>query len=151
VFVDALGKSGKGKSDVFQAFLARSLDATASNGLLLFVLPQTFLSGQSSESIRLKIARDFSIELLADLSNIEVFENTGAYVILLVLRKSRPVNNTTIVVRCRDFPGQALNEALYGREHSNTYFQVFRVAQDSLTGKEWKILPAREMDLFRRL
>ena len=126
VVTDVLGDGARGKADAYQAFLEAAIRSLEDDGYLMFVLPQTFLSSRAAESLRRTLLESMSIEVIADLSNVVVFEDTGAYVLLLVARKRRPDRQYTIIVRCRDFPGQALNEALHGRMQENDYFQVFR-------------------------
>lgn len=151
VVTEVLGNTGKGKADAYQAFLRAAIDSLEDDGYLLFVLPQSFLSARSADALRREIVSEFSVEIIADLSNIAVFQDTGAYVILLVARKRCPNRQYTTIVRCRDFPGQALNEALHSRRQENDFFQVFQIAQESLAAASWQLMPSREMELVELL
>ena len=78
-----------GKIDIYQAFIKLSIDLLNPNGLGLFVLPQNFLVAQSSKKLRNYLLENCSIELLADLSSINVFDKeVGTYSVLLIFRKN---------------------------------------------------------------
>ncbi len=54
-------------------------------------------------------------------------------------------------VKCQDFPGQALEEAIEGKTTQNTFYSIYKVSQDVFDAKQWTLLPPAESALRRRL
>jgi SAM-dependent methyltransferase len=85
-----MGDTASGKVDMFLAILKAGLELVKPGGHLLYVLPHSFLLSESARGLRREISRSFCVRFLADLSEIPVFEETGAYVVLLVLQRREP-------------------------------------------------------------
>jgi len=142
-----LGPKAGGKTDLALAFLKIGMSAVKDGGYLLYVLPHSFLAVTSAAELRREIGEKFWVRHLVDLSGIRVFENVNAYVVLLVLQKI-PEYITggestdapqAIVVKCRDFAGQALQDALDCKTVENVYYEVFEVPQRMFRGDDWTI------------
>ena len=84
---DILTNLAYGKVDAYQGFLKLSIDLLKPNGIALFVLPHNFLISESSKKLRNYLLKNCHIDVLADLSAIDVFENVSTYTVLLIIRK----------------------------------------------------------------
>lgn len=149
-----LGKDATGKVDLYVAFLALALRLVKPGGFLMFVVPHSFLLSSSAKSMRQKLAEECDIRVLADLSEIPVFEGIGAYVVLLICQKRTDAETNsppTIYARIRDFVGHGLQAVLQRREQSNSAFEVYEVTQDQFTEDAWLILPKQQQALRARL
>lgn len=83
-----------------------------------------------------------------------MFGEVGAYVLLLILqRKPRDDSEPppAVMVRCREFVGNALEDALEGKRVSNGFYEIYEVQQDTFAEDDWLVLPPGQMALRRRL
>jgi hypothetical protein len=143
-----------GRSDLYLVVLKLAMDATKSAGHLLFVLPHSFLLAHSCRTLRKEIARDFRVRIIADLSNISVFEDVGSYVILLILQKNAPhlsAAEAATVIKCKDYVGHALQDALDGHRTSNDFYQIYNVDQATFHQADWTLLSPKQSRLHRRI
>lgn len=151
---DLLGNETKGKVDLYIAFLAIALELVKPGGFLMFVVPHSFLLASSARAMRRRLAEQCDVRVLADLSEIPVFEGIGAYVVLLICQKrseQEPHRLPTIYARIRDFVGHGLQAVLQRREQSTKAFEVYEVTQEQFTEEPWLILPKRQQELLGRL
>ncbi len=133
-------EAGLGKQDLYLAFLKAGIEHTAPGGMLCFVLPHSFLLSKSASALRQKLTADFSIRVLADLSEVQVFGDMGVYVILLVAERTTERCRSATVVKCREFVGAALQDALAGRSTTEPAYDVFDVDQSSFQRPHWSFL-----------
>lgn len=143
-----------GKIDVYQAFLKLSVDILNPNGLGLFVLPHNFLIAQSTKKLRNYILQHCKIELIADLSTINVFDKVGTYSILLIFRKksvNKVFNNYSWLLKCRTSVGDALSQLLIENESEQVQFQIYKAENYFNFDDEWFILNKAEFDLLSKL
>ncbi len=150
-----MGVSELGRVDMFTGMLKMGMDMVKPGGFLMYVLPHSFLLADNTRLLRETITTEFDIRLLADLSEIPVFENVGTYVILLILQKKVPTLNTSDIkatmIRCRDFVGQALQDALEGKRVKTDFYEVFEVEQRYFAASEWAVRPEREARVESKL
>jgi len=94
------------------------------------------------------------VRIVADLSNISVFEDVGSYVILLVIQRKAPhlsgIEPAT-VIRCKDYVGHALEDALDGDRASNDFYQIYDVDQTAFHERDWALLSPKQARLRRRI
>jgi methylase of polypeptide subunit release factors len=143
-----------GKIDIYQAFIKLSIDLLNPNGLGLFVLPQNFLVAQSSKKLRNYLLENCSIELLADLSSINVFDKVGTYSVLLIFRKNlgkESRSSTSWLLKCRASVGEALNQVLMENESKQKLFQVYKADNYFKRGVDWFLLNKSEIELLNKL
>jgi tRNA1(Val) A37 N6-methylase TrmN6 len=151
---DLLGLEYRGKVDLFASFLVLGLSLLRPGGYLLFVLPHSFLLGQSSRAIRKRLSAECYIRSLVDLSEVPVFEGVGSYVILLIAQKqSHKISDprVTIYSRIREYVGHALQEVLQRREVSKPSYEVYEVPNDIFGDEPWLVLPKRQQQVMNRL
>lgn len=148
-----LGDDAQGKADIFLALLKAGLDLLKPGGHLMYVLPHAFLLGASSSPLRARLSETCWIRLLADLSEVSVFEGAASYTVLLVLQKkiAGALAPRATVVVARSAVGRALQAAIDRRVIENSEFQVFEIGQESLQGPSWKLLRPRERNLETHL
>lgn len=139
-------ETGLGKQDLYLAFLKSAMEHTTPGGVLCFVLPHSFLLSKSASQLRQQVGREFSIRVLADLSEVPVFEQTGSYVVLLVAERTSDRQSPATVVKCREFAGAALQDALNGQTRIGAGYDVFEVDQATFLRERWNLLrPDEEM------
>ncbi|WP_026704526.1 Eco57I restriction-modification methylase domain-containing protein [Flavobacterium soli] len=151
---EILGELTNGKVDVYQVFLKLSVDLLNPNGLGLFVLPHNFLTSESSKKLRNYILKYCNIEVVADLSAINVFENVSTYTMLLILRKkenTNQINSSSWLLKCRSSVGEALNQLLHENESDQKQYQVYKANNYFKLDSEWYILNKSEFDLLAKM
>jgi methylase of polypeptide subunit release factors len=149
-----LGESRTGRPDLYLAFLKLGLSLVKPGGYLLYILPHAFLIANNAAKLRNEIHSNFWVRFLADLSDVSVFDEVGAYVLLLIVQKKPNYQidePKAVVVRCKEFPGRALQEALEGKRFATSFYNIFEVDQSLFGTKEWYILHPRETRLRRKL
>lgn len=148
-----LGKLSRGKVDVYVALLKAGLDLVRPGGFAMYVLPHTFLYAQNSSGLRHLIVEECWVRLVADLSDLKVFEDVSSYTILLILQKATSQNPApaATVVKCRSAVGEALSAALRGRTADNEFYRVFDCPQSVFRDDTWKLLPPKQQSFLDRL
>lgn len=144
---------GVGRIDTYLAFLKLGIELIKPGGYGMFVLPHSFLAATSAYKMRQFIYDNCSIRCLVDLSAIEVFGNTGIYVILLIVQKNSEnlfLSQYTTIVKCRDFVGKALTAALKDQQHDTDFYSVYDVDREAFERKQWFILPSEEIKLQQK-
>jgi hypothetical protein len=142
-------ESGLGKQDLYLAFLKTAIKHTSHNGMLCFVLPHSFLLSNNAAALRQQLRMHFSVRVVADLSEVPVFEQTGVYVILIIAERISDRQSPATIVKCREFVGAALQDALNGRTGSRDGYDVGEVEQSSFDRERWNLLRPKE-DAVRR-
>lgn len=149
-----LGRKAFGRVDGYIAHLMLGLSLLSEGAFGCFVLPHSVLISASAKKVRQYIAESFTVRLLADLSDISVFGDVGAYVVLLIVERqvaARPTRPDAIVVKARDAAGAALEDAVLGREVDIHQYSVSNVQQEYFDADTWRILNPRDMARLRRL
>ena len=151
---DYLGPLSQGRPDVYLAFVKLTMDLLLPGGFGLLVLPHSFLIATSAKALRKHLSETCWVRCLVDLSDISVFEDVGAYVILLIFQKksdqtSRPPN--AVVVKCRDYLGHALQFAIEEKEVEAAAYNVYKVEQRSFAGGDWILTPSTHAALQRKI
>jgi methylase of polypeptide subunit release factors len=153
LLLDALGDSAKGKTDLYLGILQAGIDFLKPDGFGLFVLPKNFLISENAAPIREKLLKCAVLHCVVDLSAVRVFEEVGAYVILLIFQRqpnpssSRPV----LVVQCSDLAGAALEDALQDREVRTPAYQVYWSQQPERDAGSWEFAPPESIALQSKL
>lgn len=145
---------GHVKVDMYQAFLKVGMELLKEGGYLLYVLPHSFLLAENAKKLRKKISSEYWIHYLVDLSEIDVFEGVGAYVILLIIQKKRKKEAghcNSVIVRCREFPGQALQAALEGKRVTTDSYEIYELAHSTFSEEHWRIMSPRQTVLKNKL
>ncbi len=152
--VGYLGDLSKGRADISLAFLKIALDLLKPGGYGLFVLPHSFLLSNSAFGIRQFLSKNAWIRCMADLSAINIFENTGAYTILLIFQKKTLTHELipfAKIIKCRDLVGKALEDGLKNMTIETKYYSIYNVDQNYFTEKEWLMLPPAEEILKHKI
>ena len=143
-----------GKIDIYQAFLKLSIDMLKPNGLGLFVLPHNFLISDSSKNLRNYLLDNCIVELIADLSAINVFDKVSTYTLLLIFRKKdlvNPLNSISWLLKCRASVGEALNQLLMGYESESRQYQIYKAENYFKIDGDWFLLNKSEFDLLNKI
>ena len=151
---DFMAGDTRGKCDLFLTFIKLGLQLLRPGGHLLYVLPHSFLIADNARQMRDILARDCWIHVVADLSEIPVFEGLGSYVILLIAQKRSEIDSEpppAAVVHCREFVGRALQLTLQQRWVKNDLFEVFEVDQQAFKDKHWVITSPEQVRISAKL
>src|SRR6185437_5048708 len=94
-----------------------------------------------------------NIRCIVDLSAIRVFDDVGAYVVLLVFQKTnRPDSNVPVLaVKCNELAGIALEEALQERVVQTSSYEVYWSGQPRRTDTTWSFSPPEKLSLQSKL
>jgi len=150
----SMGSLASGRPDACLAHLKVGLDLVAPGGFVLYVMPHSFLLANNAKPLRETIARSFWIRTLADLSEIPVFGAVGSYVVLLILQKPKTPDldpPTATIVKCREFVGHALQDAVEGKRCETPFYHIYDVHQSAFQETEWRILPPAQLALKEKL
>lgn len=148
-----MGDYASGRIDTSLAFLKLAIEALKPGGFGLYVMPYTFLIVDYAEKMREYLAASCWIKCLVDLSAIEVFENTGAYVILLIFQKKGGGSNEApaLIVKCKALESRALQAAIEDREEDNSVYQLYRTPQETFQKTAWVLNPPSFESVQRKL
>ncbi|NQU23449.1 MAG: SAM-dependent DNA methyltransferase [Candidatus Nealsonbacteria bacterium] len=149
-----LGGDVKGRPDLYLAFIQIALKQLSPRGFLLFVLPHAFLIADNAKQIRKRLAKEFWIRHLVDLSALNVFEGASSYPILLIAERRDPaiaVDPPAFVTKCSGYAGHALQAALDERQESTAFYTVHRVDQEAFGQSAWRILSPQDYELSKQL
>lgn len=153
LLLEVLGDAVKGKTDLYIGILQASIEFLKNDGFGMFVLPKNFLISENAGPVREKLIKNATIHCIVDFSAVRVFEEVGAYVILLIFQKqqtpskSRPV----LVVQCSDLAGAALEDALQDREVRTPAYQVYWSTQPREQSERWDFAPPEKVALQSKL
>jgi type I restriction-modification system DNA methylase subunit len=153
IISEYLGDLAKGRVDMYIPFIVIAMDLLKPGGYGCFVLPHSFMLAKAAIPIRKMISDSADIMCIADLSAIPVFGTVGVYVVLVIFRKRSEVQTiapSATIVKCQEFPGQALQDALDDRIGSNQFYTVYKVTQDIFRSSEWVILPPAEEQMRQK-
>lgn len=142
-----------GRVDLYMGFLIAAIKILKPGGYGMFVLPHSFLIKDSAKEIRAAIARECSVEFVADLSDIDVFPDYGIYVILLIFRKESEDDQSAsaTIVECDKLAGAALQDAVEGRDQQNPYYTIYQLDQSFFGGDgRWILLPPTEASIEKK-
>lgn len=149
-----IGEHGKGRTDLYIAFLLVAINILKPGGFGCFVLPHSFLLANSSELIRKLMAEKCHLRCVADLSAIPVFGTVGVYVVLIIFQKKDEINliaPLATIVKCQEFPGQALQYVLDDIEIENGFYNIYKVEQNIFKESKWILLPPVEERIRKQL
>jgi methylase of polypeptide subunit release factors len=148
-----LGAQGKGRVDLYLAFVKDAIERLLPGGFGLFVLPHSFLLSKSAQGVRDWLPDQCWVHCLADLSAIRVFEDTNIYVILLIVqRKSETLPEVqATVIKCQDQVGQALQDAIEGKRVEGKFYSIQEVEQSTFKSQGWLVLAPTESAMDKRM
>lgn len=148
-----LGSHGSGRIDLYLAFLKDAVERLLPGGFGLFVLPHSFLLNKSAQGIRSWLLEECWIHCLADLSAIRVFEDTGIYIILLIVQRKREnlSEPKATIIKCQDRVGHALQDAIEGKKIEGKFYSIHEVDQSAFKTDAWLVLAPTEAAIHRRL
>lgn len=147
IIAEYLGELSKGRVDMYIPFILIAIRLLKPGGFGCFVLPHSFLLAKSAAPIRKMLSQVANIRCIADLSAIPVFGTVGVYVVLIIFQKHSdllPINAPATIIKCQEFPGQALQDALEDRVGENSFYNVYKASQNIFSASEWILLPPAE-------
>lgn len=154
IYKNYLGDDFTGRIDSYLAFLKWALDSVKPGGFVCLVLPQAFLTARNGNALRKRIAKEFNVRCLIDLSGVQVFGDVGIYSALLIVQKhleNATANGKGQLVRIQGLVGSALQACLEHRQIETPYYSVFEVDQDYFSADEWQVVGRSEGALRSKL
>ena len=86
----------EGRTDIYIAFLEKSLTLLSANGTLCFILSSAFATQQYGTKMRQRIVKNHALRELIDASAYRIFENAVVFNVILHVGKSKSDNPTRI-------------------------------------------------------
>ncbi len=84
------------RTDIYIAFLEKSLSILSSNGLMCFIIPATFTKASYGKKMRYTLIKNHAIQGLVDASSYRIFENTVVHNIILTVTKDKNKSFTKV-------------------------------------------------------
>ena len=152
--IEFMGGHATGRIDTSLAFLKLAVEALKPGGYGLFVLPYAFLLGNHASGMRELLMQTCWIRCLVDLSAIRVFDDTSAYVVLIIFQKKAvelSLAPYATIVKCQDFPSRALQYAVEDLEVHTDFYSVYHVSQSEFALSTWVISPPAVAEVNNKL
>ncbi len=151
--VRLFGEQGKGRVDLYLAFVKDAVERLPPGGFGLFVLPHSFLLSKSAQKLRDWILEQCLVQCLADLSAIRVFEDTNIYIILLIVQRKSDTHSATkaTIIKCQDQVGLALQDAIEGKRVEGKLYSIYEVEQSAFESSAWSVLAPAESAMESRM
>ena len=149
-----MGDDAKGRIDTYLAFLKVAIEALRPSGYGMFVLPHAFLIGNAASGMRKMMAQTCWVRCLIDLSAIQVFEDTSAYVVLLIFQKKPEMSlpaPPAMVGKCQEFVSRALQDAVEDRPNKTEFYHLYHASQENFQESEWTLAPPDLLSVRRKL
>ena len=149
-----LGERDLGRIDAYLAFVRLCMDLAEPGGFVCLVLPQSFLTASNAASHRQRIASEFDVRCLVDLSAVPVFEGFGAYSILIVIQRRTVADSIGLpaqIALVTERIGGALQACLDEVDVTTAYHRVFRVPQELFRSKQWILISPEQLRVDERL
>ena len=86
----------KGRTDIYIAFLEKSISVLNTKGMISFILPSAFATQKYGEKMRQILIEDHSIREVVDASSYRIFENALVYNIILMVGNHKGQDQTKI-------------------------------------------------------
>ena len=86
----------KGRTDIYIAFLEKSISILNGNGFMSFILPLAFAMQKYGEKMREILIENHNIREIVDASSYRIFENAVVYNIVLIVGKHKRQNLTKV-------------------------------------------------------
>ena len=147
-----LGNEGKGKLDLYLAFIKYSVELLKPGGYGMFVIPHSFLFSKSAKLMREFLVKNCWIKFVADMSSIKVFGNNDIYVILLIFqKKNREIEAPDVtILKCNDFPGLALQDVIDDNFKQNDFYKLYQTDQSDFFKENWVLISPNERSIYNK-
>ena len=107
----------EGRTDIYVAFLERSLGVLSSNGLLSFIVPASFTKQKYATKMRQKLIEQHSIRQLIDASSYRIFD-AMVYNVVLTVGKARRGSLTQVRIHTSNDDFASFSGAEFSVEQS---------------------------------
>jgi hypothetical protein len=101
-----------GRTDIYVAFIEKSLNLVKRSGLINFIIPYAYTNQNYGVTSRMLLINNFSIREIVDTSNYLVFENATVKNIIIRILNNRKLNKTSIKIAKKpgDFENNVFEE-----------------------------------------
>ena len=91
-------QSCKGRTDIYIAFLEKSISILNAKGIMGFILPFAFTTQKYGEKLRQILIENHNIREIVDASSYRIFENAVVYNIILIVGKYKGQDQTKVLL-----------------------------------------------------
>ena len=88
----------QGRTDIYIAFLEKSIAILSANGIIGFILPYAFAMQKYGEKMRQILIENHTIREIVDASSYRIFENAVVYNIILIVGKYKGQDQTKVLL-----------------------------------------------------
>ncbi|MHA1222290.1 MAG: HsdM family class I SAM-dependent methyltransferase [Candidatus Heimdallarchaeaceae archaeon] len=81
------------ETDIYYAFIIKSIDLLQENGVLIYIVPYGFLYATHAKTVREKIVRNGFLELIIDLDESRLFNGENPETIIFKFRKKQNIDS----------------------------------------------------------
>ncbi|MFW9852406.1 MAG: Eco57I restriction-modification methylase domain-containing protein, partial [Candidatus Thorarchaeota archaeon] len=145
------------ESDIYYAFILKSIDLLEDGGELIYIVPYSFFYNTFAKIVREKIISNGYLELVIDLDEIRLFKGENPETIIFKFKKRKSENEEkTVFLRIKNkniATKTILNDAIesINKEESNNTFQYHRKTVFSSSDDIWTTYPLIEIPSYTRL
>jgi len=118
-------KTAVKRFDIYIAFIEKGLHLSRQEGLLSFIIPYPFINQNYAEPLRRYLVDSYKIKLIADLSNIKVFEDAVVRNCVIVIENSKPKKNKVEIVSPKNVGEAIALSNLLPKNLNQTDFKKF--------------------------
>lgn len=127
-----------GKADLLYFFYNKGIDLLKQDGVLCFITSRYFLEATHAKDLRKYILENCTIELLLDLSTVDVFKDIGIHTSILKLNKTNKEKS--------DFLWKKIdNEKNLNNE------KLIKINQSALTSEQWVLGDKQNIQIYEKI
>lgn len=127
-----------GKADLLYFFYNKGIDLLKQDGVLCFITSRYFLEATHAKNLRKYILEKCTLELLIDLSTVDVFKDIGIHTSILKLNKTNKEKNLFLWKRIND-------EANLNNE------KLIKINQSTLTSEQWVLGELENVRIYEKI
>ncbi len=145
------------ESDIYYAFMLKSIDLLREGGELIYIVPYSFFYNTFAKTVREKIISNGYLDLVIDLDEIRLFKGENPETIILKFVKKKPKEEEkTAILRIKNKNVSTeiiLRDAIesINKEESNDTFQYHKKAVFSSSDEIWTTYPLIEIPSYNYL
>ncbi len=127
-----------GKADLLYFFYNKGIDLLKKNGILCFITSRYFLEATYAKDLRKYILEHCTLDLLIDLSTVNVFKDIGIHTVIVKLNKQNKERST--------FSWKIIND-----EEKLNNEKLIQIKQSSLTSEQWVLGDLENLQIYEKI
>ncbi len=147
---------GTRESDIYYAFIMKSIDLLKEGGELIYIVPYGFMYATHAKNLREKLLLNGYFEWIIDLDESRIFknENPETLIFKFIKTKSNIIPKTNILrIKAKNFSVEEIGEnaAIALLNHKTNQFFSFHKKRYRDTDLVWSTFPDKEIELYCKL